>query len=90
MYGTNTVLPAELSIPSARMALVVESTKETRKADLEALEERRNMAAQMQEKYWVARYYKSVVARTFAVCDLVWKSTMAVMRNLETPKFTPR
>lgn len=63
VYGADTVLPAELSVPSARMALAVENTKETKRADLEALEERRNRAAQMQERYWesVARYYNKGV-----------------------------
>lgn len=46
----------------------------------------------MQQKYYesVAKYYnKSVVARAFQMEDLMWKTTIAVMRNIETPKFTP-
>lgn len=70
----------------------MENSVEARRADLEALEERRNTAALMQERYWetVAHYYnKGVVVLAFKVGDLVWKSTSEVMRNLKTPKFTP-
>ena len=39
----------------------------------------------------MARFYnKGVVPRAFKVGDLVWKSTMDVMRNVKSPKFTPR
>ncbi|KAG5548798.1 hypothetical protein RHGRI_014224 [Rhododendron griersonianum] len=91
VYGAKTVLPAELSVPSARIILAMENSAEGRKANSEALEERRVAAALAHEKYWesVARYYnKSVVPRVFKVGDLVWKATTAVMRDLKTPKFT--
>lgn len=93
VYGTEAVLPAEISVPSARLAHAAECSVEERILELEALEEKRNNAALEQKRYWqsVAKYYnKSVVARTFQVGDLVWKATSAVMRNVETPKFTPR
>ncbi|KAG5557356.1 hypothetical protein RHGRI_007568 [Rhododendron griersonianum] len=93
VYGAETVLPAELSVPSARMILAMENSVERRRADLEALEERRVAAALVHEKYWesVACYCnKGVVPRVFKVGDLVWKATVAVMRDLKTPKFTPK
>ncbi|KAG5523821.1 hypothetical protein RHGRI_030722 [Rhododendron griersonianum] len=42
VYGAETVLPAELSVPSARMVLAMENSAEGRKADLEALKEEDN------------------------------------------------
>ncbi|KAH7842128.1 hypothetical protein Vadar_001785 [Vaccinium darrowii] len=93
VYGAETVLPVELSVPSARLALSTEATAAERRADLEALEERQELAAEHQAKYWesVSRFYnKSMVPREFKVGDLVWKSTTDVMRNVKLPKFTPR
>ncbi|KAI8572935.1 hypothetical protein RHMOL_Rhmol01G0239700 [Rhododendron molle] len=46
-----TVLPAELSVSSARMILVMESSAEGKRADLEALEETRVTATLAHEKY---------------------------------------
>lgn len=74
VYRAETVLFAELSVPSARMILVMENFVEGRRADLEVLEERRVTAALAQEKYWdsVARYYnKGVIPQIFRVGDLV-------------------
>ncbi|KAH7838883.1 hypothetical protein Vadar_032240 [Vaccinium darrowii] len=45
VYGAETVLPVELSVPSARLTLSTEVTTAERRADLEALEERRELAA---------------------------------------------
>lgn len=93
VYGAETVLPVEISVLSARLALSTEVTKGERRADLEALEERREVAAENQEKYWqsLAKYYnKGVLAREFKVGDLVWKSVSGVMQNQKLPKFTPK
>ncbi|KAG5557800.1 hypothetical protein RHGRI_007890 [Rhododendron griersonianum] len=93
VYGVETILPAELSVPSARMILAMENSAGGRRADFEALEERRVAAAVAHEKYWefVTRYYnKGVVPRVFKVGDLVWKATVAIKKDLKTPKFTPR
>ncbi|XP_058217370.1 uncharacterized protein LOC131328442 [Rhododendron vialii] len=93
VYGAETVLPVELSVPFARMILAMENSMEGRRADLEALEERWVAAALAHGKYWesVACYYnKGGVLRVFKVGDLVWKATTGVMRDLKTPKFTPR
>jgi len=93
VYGAETVLPAEISVPSARLAFAAEVTPASRRADLEALDERRQTAARNQERYWesVAEHYnKGVLPRSFKVGDLVWKATTAVMADLKQPKFTPR
>lgn len=89
VYAAETVLPGELSVLSARLALATEVTHEERRADLEAREERREMAAEHEEKYWepVVKFYnKGVAPREFKVGDLVWKSTTALMRNSAQPK----
>lgn len=51
VYGVETVLPVEISEPSAQLVLATKVTEGERRADLEALEERRDIVAENQEKY---------------------------------------
>lgn len=87
------MLPVEIVVPSARMALSAHLIPDARVVDLEALDEKRDKAVVNLEKYQrgIARVYnQSVVKREFEVGDLVWKTIDGIMRGQPIPKFAPK
>lgn len=90
VYGTEVVLPLEITVPSARMALQSEMLHDVRTSELEALDERRDLAHTNLRAYQqrIARAYDALVnQRQFAEGDLVLKATLHVMRGVSTSKF---
>ncbi|XP_026378218.1 uncharacterized protein LOC113272620 [Papaver somniferum] len=92
VYGEEAILPAEIAIPSARIAMDSHTTPDeiSRFAHLNTLEERRTRAERFAEAYGkrVANYYnESVKERTFKVDELVLKIAPHVQRNASAGKF---
>ncbi|XP_026458559.1 uncharacterized protein LOC113359083 [Papaver somniferum] len=86
VYGEDAILPAEVAIPSARVAIASHTTpdKVSRFSHLDTIEERRTQAERFAEAYRkrAANYYnQSVKERTFKVNELVLKIAPHVQRN---------
>ncbi|XP_028092628.1 uncharacterized protein LOC114292813 [Camellia sinensis] len=93
VYRSEAMLPVELALHSARMAMSAYLVPDSRKNDIEAIEERRDRALRAMEKCHqsIARTYnQSVQHRKFNKEDLVWKIVNAIMRGQPIPKFLPR
>uniref|UniRef100_A0A2N9HPH6 Integrase catalytic domain-containing protein n=1 Tax=Fagus sylvatica TaxID=28930 RepID=A0A2N9HPH6_FAGSY len=99
VYGTDTISPTELVVPSPRVMQGSELEAdpnmyaETRMADLEGLDEARDLAkAKSQRNYQKMAnvYSKALRVRIFAEGQMVLKATEFVRRNLPFPsKFSP-
>jgi ribonuclease HI len=99
VYGTDTISPTELVVPSLRVMqgseLEVDANMcaEARMADLEGLDEARDLAkAKSQRNYQKMAnvYSKALRVRIFAEGQMVLKATEFVRRNLPSPsKFSP-
>ncbi|XP_028113659.1 uncharacterized protein LOC114311695 [Camellia sinensis] len=88
VYGSEVVLPVELAVPSARMAMSAHLVPDSRKNDMEAAEERRDWASRVMKKYHqsIARAYnQSIQHRKFKEGDLVWKTVDPIMRGSQFP-----
>ncbi|XP_028123698.1 uncharacterized protein LOC114320834 [Camellia sinensis] len=93
VYGTEAILPVEIAIPSARMALRSEVTPDSRSYELEILDERRDKALANLKVYQsrIARAYDTLVRpKQFQEGDLVLRAAPHVMRGTSTHKFTPK
>ncbi|XP_028078287.1 uncharacterized protein K02A2.6-like [Camellia sinensis] len=91
--GSKAVLPVELAVPLARMAMSAHLVPENRKNDIEATEERRDRASRAMKKYHQSiahAYNQSVQHKKFKEGDLVWKIVDAIMRGQPIPMFSPR
>ena len=92
VYGAEAVLPVELVVPSARLALQSEVLCDTRIPALEQLDEHRDKARSNLQTYQkrIARAYDIMVRpRVFKEGDLVLKAATHVMRGISAPKFKP-
>uniref|UniRef100_A0A2N9HA43 Integrase catalytic domain-containing protein n=1 Tax=Fagus sylvatica TaxID=28930 RepID=A0A2N9HA43_FAGSY len=99
VYGTDTISPTELVVPSPRVMqgseLEVDANMcaEARMADLEGLDEARDLAkAKSQRNYQKMAnvYSKALRVRIFAEGQMVLKAAEFVRRNLPSPsKFSP-
>uniref|UniRef100_A0A2N9ENF4 Integrase catalytic domain-containing protein n=1 Tax=Fagus sylvatica TaxID=28930 RepID=A0A2N9ENF4_FAGSY len=99
VYGTDTISPTELVVPSPRVMqgseLETDATMcaEARMADLEGLDEARDLAkAKAQRNYQKMAnvYSKALRVRIFAEGQMVLKAAEFVRRNLPSPsKFSP-
>ncbi|XP_026451901.1 uncharacterized protein LOC113352271 [Papaver somniferum] len=92
VYGEDAILPAEIAIPSARVAMDNHNTPDelSRFARLDTIEERRAQAERFAEAYRkrATNYYnQSVKESTFKVDDLVLKIAPHVQRNASAGKF---
>lgn len=93
VYGTEAVLPVEIAVPSARMALRSEALSNLRPAELEALDERRDQARANLQTYQtrLSKAYDALVRpRQFQEGDLVLRAAPHVMRGTSAPKFSPK
>ncbi|XP_026410345.1 uncharacterized protein LOC113305538 [Papaver somniferum] len=86
VYGEDEILPAEISIPSARVAMASLTTPDdvSRFAHLDTIEERRAKAERLSDKYrqQTTRYYnQKVKERIFSVNDVVMKIAPHVQHN---------
>jgi ribonuclease HI len=99
VYGTDTISPTELVVPSPRVMQGSEletdasMCAEARMADLEGLDEARDLAkAKAQRNYQKMAnvYSKALRVRIFAEGQMVLKAAEFVRRNLPSPsKFSP-
>ena len=93
VYGSEAVLPAEVAIPSARLAKAAGIDHEaSRLADLEVLEEKREKAQENVESQHekIARAYDKLVRpRIFQKGDLVLQAADHIMRGTHATKFSP-
>uniref|UniRef100_A0A2N9IS56 RNA-directed DNA polymerase n=1 Tax=Fagus sylvatica TaxID=28930 RepID=A0A2N9IS56_FAGSY len=99
VYGTDTISPTELVVPSPRVMQGSEletdanMCAEARMADLEGLDEARDLAkAKAQRNYqkMASVYSKALRVRIFAEGQMVLKAAEFVRRNLPSPsKFSP-
>ncbi|XP_026436558.1 uncharacterized protein K02A2.6-like [Papaver somniferum] len=92
VYGEDCILPAEIAIPSARVAMASLTTPDEviHFPHLDTLEERRAKAERFADKYRqrTARYYsQKVKERTFCINDIVMKIAPHVQRNEKERKF---
>ncbi|XP_026410770.1 uncharacterized protein LOC113305996 [Papaver somniferum] len=92
VYGEDAILPAEIAIPSARIAMDSHTTPDeiSRFAHLYTLEERKTRAERFAEAYRkrATNYYnQSVKERTFKVDELVLQIAPHVQRNANAGKF---
>ena len=75
VYGSKTVIPTEIGLPSPQMmAFVFEKNEQDMRVNLEALEERRELAEVREAKYKevIAKYYnKKAKVNSFKPGDLV-------------------
>ena len=94
VYGTEAVLPAEILVPSARLALDAELNDDAlRMLELEALEERRDKAKKNLSVYQrrLSRAYdKLVKRRNFEEGDLVLRAAEHIRRGAPASKFSPK
>ena len=93
VYGSEAVIPAEVSLPSPRMLQKEKAlTEDQRRLDLDLLEERREQAALREAKYkqQLEKYYnKRVRICTFVPGDFVLRDNEA--SNAEKPgKLAPK
>ncbi|XP_071708082.1 uncharacterized protein [Rutidosis leptorrhynchoides] len=81
VYGSEAVIPAEITVPTERILSYSEGENGERlRTNLNYVEERREMAAirEAANKQQIAKYYdKHVRARTYKVGDLVWHDNQA-------------
>ena len=93
VYGSEAVLLVETMIPSTRLALMSGlDDDQSRLADLEVVEEKRNQADQNIKTYQrrIAQSYDKLVRpRMFQKGDFVLKATEHVMRGIHATKFAP-
>lgn len=92
LWVRGSVLPIELEMPFAWMALALGMVLEPRTTSLEALE-KQDRAAKVMERYHesIARAYnQTVVPRRFEEGDLAWKIVDPIMRGQPLPKFSPK
>ena len=99
VYGTDVISPPELLVPSPRMLqgteleADVEMCAEARVADLESLDESRELALARNLRYHqklANAYGKTVHTRIFSQGQMVLKTADHVRRGLPSPsKFTP-
>ncbi|XP_026428827.1 protein NYNRIN-like [Papaver somniferum] len=92
VYGEDAIFPAEIGIPSARVAMASHTTPDevSRFAHLDTIEERRAREERFTRAYrnLTANYYnQSVKERKFEV-DLVLKIAHHVQKNASTGKFS--
>ncbi|XP_026410482.1 uncharacterized protein LOC113305681 [Papaver somniferum] len=95
VYGEDAILPAEIAIPSARVAVPSHTTpyEVSRFAHLDTIEERRARAERFAEAYRkrTSNYYnQNVKERRFEVDDLVLKIASHVQRNASAGKFAAK
>lgn len=94
VYGTEAMLPAEILVPSARLALDAELDNDNlRMLELEALEERRDRAKKNLSVYQrrLSRAYdKLVKRRNFEEGDLVLRAAEHIRRGTPSSKFSPK
>ncbi|XP_026451630.1 uncharacterized protein LOC113351941 [Papaver somniferum] len=86
VYREDAILPAEIAIPSARMAMASLTTPNevSRFTHLDTLEERRDKAERFSDKYrqrTTTYYNQKVKERVFSVNDVVMKIAPHVQRN---------
>ena len=99
VYGTDVISPPELLVPSPRMLqgteleADVEMCAEARVADLESLDESRELALARNLRYHqklASVYGKTIHTRIFSQGQMVLKTADHVRRGLPSPsKFTP-
>ena len=90
VYGTETLWPVELNVPSTKMALG--GTENSREFDLEILEDQRAQVQDRVRNYQrkITRAYNKLVrARNFQEGDLVLKAADHIMKGMHAAKFTP-
>ncbi|XP_026451956.1 uncharacterized protein K02A2.6-like [Papaver somniferum] len=93
VYGEDAILPAEIVIPSARVAMASLTTPDqvNQFAHLDTLEEQRAKVEPFTDKYRqrTTRYYnQKVKKRTFSINDVVMKIAPHVQRNEQEGKFS--
>ncbi|XP_071739328.1 uncharacterized protein [Rutidosis leptorrhynchoides] len=92
VYGSETVIPAEITIPTERVLSYSEEENDERlRTNLDYAEERREMAAicEAANKQRIAKSYdKRVRAITYKVGDLVWHDNQG-SRTQNTRKLGP-
>ena len=94
VYGAEAIMPIEVLVPSARLAINADLEPDTlRMLDLEALEEKRDTAkrnlANYQQRLSTA-YDRLVKKRSFQQGDVVLRAAEHVRRGTPAPKFTPK
>ncbi|XP_026451018.1 uncharacterized protein LOC113351204 [Papaver somniferum] len=92
VYGEDAILPPEIAIPSARVAMASHKTPDevSHFAHLDTIEERRARAERFSKAYRkrTSNYYnQNVKERRFEVDDLVLKIDPNVQRNASAGKF---
>lgn len=94
VYGTETVVPVEIAVRSARLALASKVLHpEGRKHDIEALEERRQKAEEKWQTYQnqiSMAYNKKLKPCTLKVGDLVHKAAGHIQKGTSASKFAPK
>ncbi|XP_071728902.1 uncharacterized protein [Rutidosis leptorrhynchoides] len=92
VYGSEAVIPAEITVPTERTLSYSEGENDVRlRTNMNYAEERKEMAAirEATNKQRIAKYYdKRVRARTYKVGDLVWRNNQA-SRAQNTGKLGP-
>ncbi|XP_062080085.1 uncharacterized protein LOC133784830 [Humulus lupulus] len=93
VYGSKAVLPAEIAVPFAKLAMAARmDVHQARLEELELVDERREKAKDnlLQYQRRMARAYDKLVRpRIFQKGELVLKATDHVMRGMHTTKFVP-
>ena len=94
VYGSKAILPAEVLVPTARLALQEneEEVMVSRIADLKLIEGKRELAQKHLMRYTQktqTTYNKKVKIRGFLQDDLVLLGSDHVMKGLHATKFTP-
>ncbi|XP_071727253.1 uncharacterized protein [Rutidosis leptorrhynchoides] len=81
VYGSEAVIPAEITVPIERILSYSEGEIDERlRTNLNFVEERREMAAirEATNRLRIEKYYDKLVrARTYKVGDLVWRDNQA-------------
>ena len=100
VYGTEAISPVELVVPTPRVVLeegqeeTEDANNERRLADLEGVEEERELVKKRSQRYQqrISRAYaQAVCPRTFTKGQLVLRMAEHVRRNLPGPsKFSPK
>lgn len=92
VYGTEAVLPVELAVPSAIIALSHGLIPDPRHVQFEALDEHRDKARENFKVYTqqLSRAYENLVKpREFQVGDLVLRASTHHLRSMSASKFKP-
>ena len=100
IYGTEAMSPVELVVPTPRVVLegsqedTEDTNNETRLADLEGVEEERELAKRRSQRYQqriTRAYAQAVRLKAFTEEQLVLRTAEHVRRNLPRPsKFAPK